>query len=277
MPETLSRLLRSRNAMLGLAIVTFLVGLALLAPVLPLRDPVMIDTPVLFTPPGQDYWLGTDSSGRDVISRLIWGAQISLWVSLLSVSLALAVGSTVGIISGYVGGLLDDVVMRIVDIFFAFPAILLALALVAALGASAFNVALAIAIVYAPIFARVSRAPVLSVKEQEYIEAVRSLGAGHSRIVLRHILPNVLAPIIVQITLALSTAILTEAALSFLGLGTQPPAPSWGNMLNEGRRYIELAPWLAIFPGLAIMLAVLGFNLLGDGLRDVLDPRLQKR
>jgi peptide/nickel transport system permease protein len=191
--------------------------------------------------------------------------------------MALLAGSTVGILSGYAGGLLDDAVMRVVDIFFAFPAILLALALVAALGASPNNVALAIGIVYTPIFARVARAPVLSAKEQEYVEAARSLGAGHGRIVLRHILPNILAPIIVQITLSLSTAILVEAALSFLGLGTQPPTPSWGNMLNEGRRFVEFAPWLAIFPGLAIMMAVLGFNLLGDGLRDVLDPRLQKR
>lgn len=271
------RLVRNRSALLGLVIISCLIVLALLAPVLPLRNPTVINTPALFTPPNPAYWLGTDSSGRDVISRLIWGARISLWVSLLSVSLALTAGSIVGIVSGYLGGILDDIVMRIVDIFFAFPAILLALALVAALGPSSLNVAIAIAVVYAPIFARLARASVLSVKEQEYIEAARSVGARHGRIIIRHILPNILAPIIVQVTLSLSTAILTEAALSFLGLGTQPPTPSWGNMLSEGRRYVELAPWLAVFPGLAIMLAVLGFNLLGDGLRDVLDPRLQRR
>lgn len=271
------RLVRNRSALLGLVIISCLIVLALLAPVLPLRNPTVINTPALFTPPNPAYWLGTDASGRDVISRLIWGARISLWVSLLSVSLALAAGSIVGVVSGYLGGILDDIVMRIVDIFFAFPAILLALALVAALGPSSLNVAIAIAVVYAPIFARLARASVLSVKEQEYIEAARSVGARHGRIIIRHILPNILAPIIVQVTLSLSTAILTEAALSFLGLGTQPPTPSWGNMLSEGRRYVELAPWLAVFPGLAIMLAVLGFNLLGDGLRDVLDPRLQRR
>jgi peptide/nickel transport system permease protein len=193
-----------------------------------------------------------------------------------SVTIAVLAGASLGLLAGYAGGWIDQVIMRTMDVLFAFPSVLLALGVVAALGPSPSNVVLAIGVVYTPIFARVIRGPVLSIKEREFVEAARGLGARASRIVVRHVLPNLLSVIIVQVSIALSWAVLTEASLSFLGLSAQPPAPSWGVMLNEGRQNVELAPHLAIFPGLAIMLAVLGFNLLGDGLRDVLDPRLRR-
>ena len=194
----------------------------------------------------------------------------------MSVSAATLAGTLLGTVAGYVGGLADNVIMRVMDLFFAFPAILLALFIVAALGPGMKNTILAIAVVYTPIFARVARGPVLALKEVEYVSAARCIGAKHARILARHILPNTTAPIIVQISLALSWAMLTEAGLSFLGLGTQPPLPSWGSMLSESRKLMEIAPWMAISPGAAIMLGVLGFNLLGDGLRDALDPRLRR-
>jgi peptide/nickel transport system permease protein len=197
-------------------------------------------------------------------------------VAVLSVALALVAGSALGLVAGYASGWLDQLIMRTMDVLFAFPAVLLALGVVAALGPNPNNVVIAIAIVYTPIFARVVRGPVLAIKEREFVEAARALGASASRIITLHVLPNLLSVLIVQTSIALSWAVLTEASLSFLGLSAQPPAPSWGAMLNEGRQNLELAPHLAIFPGLAIMLAVLGFNLLGDGLRDVLDPRLRR-
>ena len=227
-------------------------------------------------PPNARYLLGTDEFGRDILSRLIQGARVSLRVAIASITGASVLGTALGVLSGYVGGNLDHVIMRVMDVFFAFPAILLALGIVAALGPGSDNAILAIAVVYTPIFARVARGPVLAIKEMEYVAAARAVGVPPGRMVLRHILPNAMAPIIVQISLGLSWAILTEAALSFLGLGTQPPEPSWGGMLSESRKLMELAPWMAVFPGAAIMLAVLGFNLLGDGLRDVLDPRLRR-
>jgi peptide/nickel transport system permease protein len=220
--------------------------------------------------------LGTDEFGRDILSRLIHGARVSLRVAILSVAAAGILGSSLGILSGYAGGSVDNLAMRIMDVIFAFPAILLALGIVAVLGAGSNNVIVALTLVYLPIFARVARGPVLSTKEMEYVTAAHATGSSSIRIVTRHILPNISAPIIVQVSLALSWAILTEAALSFLGLGTQPPQPSWGNMLSESRTLMELAPWTAISPGAAIMLAILGFNLLGDSLRDVLDPRLKQ-
>jgi peptide/nickel transport system permease protein len=225
--------------------------------------------------PSGEFPLGTDELGRDILSRIIYGSRISLQVGVISVSLALLLGSGLGLIAGFFGGATDDALMRIMDVLFAFPAILLAIGIMAMLGASITNAMIAIGIVYAPSFARLARASVLSLKEMEFVEAARALGLSDLRVIARHILPNLLAPVIVQTTFSLSTAILTEASLSFLGLGTPPPAPSWGSMLSTSRRYVELSPWPAIFPGLAIMIVVLGFNLLGDGLRDVLDPRLR--
>lgn len=225
--------------------------------------------------PTREFPLGTDELGRDILSRIIFGSRISLQVGVISVSLALLLGSSLGLVAGFFGGATDDALMRVMDVLFAFPAILLAIGIMAMLGASITNAMIAIGIVYAPSFARLSRASVLSLKEMEFVEAARALGLSDLRVIARHILPNLLAPVIVQTTFSLSTAILTEASLSFLGLGTPPPAPSWGSMLSTSRRYVELSPWPAIFPGLAIMIVVLGFNLLGDGLRDVLDPRLR--
>jgi len=269
------RLLRNRAGAIGLA----LVGLFLVTALVSL---VWTPYPYLETHPrdrlqgpSAKYWMGTDDQGRDILSRVMRGANTSLRVALLAVSLAAMVGVVLGLISGYWGGWADQLTMRGMDIIFAFPSILLALGIVAALGTGWVKTSIAIAIVYIPIFARVTRGPVLSVKETEYVTAATAVGVGTPRLLGGHILPNITAPVIVQVTLALSWAILTEAALSFVGLGTQLPEPSWGNMLNESRRLLEFNPWMAVFPGLAIMLAVLGFNLLGDALRDLLDPRLR--
>lgn len=227
--------------------------------------------------PSSSYWLGTDLFGRDLTSRVMKGGANSLRVAVLSVTLASTLGTLLGITAGYAGGLTDNIIMRTMDIFFAFPTLLLALLVVVVLGPGLDNTIFAIAVVYTPIFARVSRGPVLSLKEMEFVTAARCLGISELRILFRHVLPNAIAPLIVQVSLALSWALITEAGLSFLGLGTQPPEPSWGLMLSESRSLAEIAPWLMAFPGLAIMLGVLGFNLLGDGLRDVLDPRTSRR
>ncbi len=273
--SALARLLRYRSAQLGLALVLVYLIVALFAGILAPYSPIEQHPPDRLEGPNSTYWLGTDEFGRDQLSRLMHGATNSLRVALLSVTFACLVGSALGMVAGYAGRWLDNGIMRVMDLFFAFPAILLALSIVAALGPGANNTILAIAVVYTPIFARVARGPVLSIKAMEFVEAARSMGARHPRILLRHILPNTLSPIIVQVSLALSWAMLTEAGLSFLGLGTIPPAPSWGSMLSESRKLMEIAPWMAVSPGLAIMLGVLGFNLLGDGLRDALDPRLR--
>lgn len=226
-------------------------------------------------PPVPAHPLGTDQLGRDELSRIIHGAQVSLQVGMISVVIALVAGTTIGIIAGFYGHTVDALLMRLVDVMFAFPGLVLAIVIAGLLGPSRTNAMIAIGIVYAPAFARVVRGSTLSVLNLPYVEAARSLGISDIRIVLRHLLPNITAPLIVLTTVYLSTAILTEAALSFLGLGTQPPEPSWGSMLNASRSYMERAPWLAIAPGLAIMVVVLGFNFLGDGLRDVLDPQLR--
>jgi len=273
---TLGRLLRYPSAQIGLALVLIYVIVALFAGVLAPYSPIDQHAKDRLLPPGSIYLLGTDEFGRDILSRLMHGATNSLRVAILAVVFACTLGTAFGMIAGYTGGLFDNVIMRVMDLFFAFPAILLALTIVAALGPGAGNTILAIAVVYTPIFARVARGPVLSLKQMEFVEAARATGDRSPRILLRHILPNAVAPIIVQISLALSWAMLTEAALSFLGLGTIPPAPSWGSMLSDSRKMMEIAPWMAVFPGLAIMLGVLGFNLLGDGLRDALDPRLRQ-
>jgi peptide/nickel transport system permease protein len=273
---TLGRLLKYRSAQLGLALVLIYLTVALFANFLAPYSPIEQHARDRLQEPNATYWLGTDEFGRDILSRLMYGATNSLRVALLSVAFACLLGSALGMIAAYAGGWPDNAIMRVMDLFFAFPAILLALSIVAALGPGANNTILAIAVVYTPIFARVARGPVLSIKEMDFVEAAKAIGARHPRILLRHILPNTAAPIIVQVSLALSWAMLTEAGLSFLGLGTIPPNPSWGSMLSDSRKLMELAPWMAISPGLAIMLGVLGFNLLGDGLRDALDPRLRQ-
>ena len=265
-------IVREPVALIGLVMVIVYVGIALTVSFLPLRDPLQISTQRL-AGPSPDFPFGTDALGRDLLSRIMFGARLSIRVAVLSVAIATMVGGVLGLVAGYLGGLADMAIGRVLDVFFAFPAILLALGIVAALGPDPNNVIVAIAVVYTPIFARVVRGPVLALKEREFVEAARAVGATGSRIVLRHIVPNLMSTLIVQVSLALSWAVLTEGALSFLGLSAQPPAPSWGVMLSEGRQYLEFATHLAIFPGLAIMVAVLGFNLLGDGLRDALDPQ----
>lgn len=269
------RFMRNRIAPIGFVIIFTSVGIAVMAPAIVPHDIRVMAPADALSPPGGRYLFGTDEFGRDVFSRVLVGSRISLVVALLSVLTAVAMGTSIGLAAGYYGGWWDSFSMRVMDIVFAFPAILLAIAIMAVLGTSLFNLVIAIGIVYTPQFARVARAAALSVRSLEFIDAARALGMGNARIVVRHVIPNVMAPMIVQISLSLSLAILSESALSFLGLGTQPPTPSWGNMLSSGRQLLEMAPWNAVFPGLAIMIVVLGFNLLGDGLRDLLDPRLR--
>ena len=265
-------IVREPVALLGLALVALYVVVALVVGFLPLRDPLQVSTQRLIGPT-PEFPFGTDALGRDVLSRVLFGARLSIRVAVLSVAIATIVGGALGLISGYLGGWADLAIGRVLDVFFAFPAILLALGIVAALGPDPSNVIIAIAVVYTPIFARVVRGPVLALRARDFVEAARAVGATSSRIVVRHILPNLMSTLVVQVSLALSWAVLTEGALSFLGLSAQPPAPSWGVMLSEGRQYLEFATHLAVFPGLAIMVAVLGFNLLGDGLRDAMDPQ----
>ncbi len=270
--SVLAAIVREPIALAGLLMVALYAAIALVVGILPLHDPLQLSADRLAAPNGA-FPFGTDALGRDLFSRVLFGARLSMQVALLSVAVATAAGTVLGLLSGYLGGIVDLVIGRVTDVFFAFPAILLALGIVAALGPDPRNVIIAIAVVYTPIFMRVVRGPVLALKQRDFVEAARAIGATGTRIVLRHILPNLLSTLIVQVSLALSWAVLTEGALSFLGLSAQPPAPSWGVMLNEGRQYLEIATHLAIFPGVAIMIAVLGFNLLGDGLRDALDPQ----
>lgn len=269
------RLLRNWSGLIGLMLVVVYAIVVIFAETLAPFPPNEQHPADRLQPPGAVYRLGTDEFGRDLLSRLIFGARNSLKVALTSVAAATLTGVTIGLLAAYLSGMIDNVIMRGIDLLFAFPAILLALFIAAVLGPGERNTIIAISVVYLPIFARVGRAAALDVKDREFVDAARSLGAGHLRIIGRHILPNATAPIIVQVTLALSWGILTEASLSFLGLGVIPPAPSWGGMLSDSRVLMELAPWTVLTPGLAIMLAILGFNLLGDGLRDVLDPKLQ--
>lgn len=275
-PPVLARLLHDRSGAVGLVLVILFVLMALLGALGQTPYPPNEQHPAdRIQAPDQTYLMGTDLFGRDVASRLMLGAANSLKVALLSVTFSTLIGTAIGTLAGYVGGAVDNFIMRLMDIFFAFPTLLLALLVVAVLGPGSNNTVFAITVVYSPIFARVARGPVLSIKEMEFIAAARCLGLRGWRILLHHVLPNTFAPLIVQMSLALSWSLITEAGLSFLGLGTQPPEPSWGLMLSEGRKLAEFAPWMMVFPGLAIMLSVMGFNLLGDGLRDVLDPRLR--
>ncbi len=269
------RFARNRIGIAGALIVLVCGVVAVLAPLLAPYGPEETHPNWKLFPPNAYFLFGTDEFGRDILSRIMYGAQISLEVGLISVTLALLAGGLSGLVAGFFGGWSDAVIMRCMDVLFAFPAVLLAIAIMAVLGTGTGNAILAIGVVYTPAFARLTRASVLTLKEMDFVQSARLMGSGDARILRRHVFPNILAPLIVQISFSLSTAILTEAALSFLGLGTPPSVASWGSMLSASRRYVELDPWPAIFPGLAIMLLVLGFNLCGDGLRDVLDPRLR--
>lgn len=269
------RALRNKLVVAGGAIVLLLVLVALFAPLLAPHSPYEQFTSDQLVGPSRTYPLGTDELGRDVFSRLLFGARISFQVAAISVSIGLLIGGALGLIAAYNGGAWDMLIMRFADILFAFPSLLLAIAVLAVLGPSLANVMVAIGIIFIPIFVRVTRAAGLVIVQEQYVEASKASGAGPARIMLRHVVPNAMAPLLVQTTLAISVAILSEAGLSFLGLGSQPPEPSWGSMLSSGRGFMVFAPWTAFGPGMAIFIAVLGFNILGDGLRDVLDPRMK--
>ena len=269
------RLRRRRVAMFGLGLVLAFIALALFAPWIAPHDPIATSWGAIRKPPSAEHWLGTDDIGRDVLSRVICGTQASMLAGVVSVSISLLLGVPIGLLAGFVGGKLDALISRVVDAFLACPFLIVAIAMAAFLGPSLANAMIAIGISATPIFVRLTRAQVINVLVEDYIEAARALGNPPWRIALRHVLPNVTAPLIVQATLAIASAVIAEASLSFLGLGQQPPAPSWGSMLNTAKNYVDNAPWMAIWPGLAIFGLVLGFNLLGDGLRDALDPRQQ--
>lgn len=264
---------RDPRAALGLGLVALAALAALAAPLIAPYAPDFTDFVNTLAPPSGAHWLGTDELGRDVLARIIYGAQTSLFVGILSVVVAAVAGTGLGLMAGYFGRWAEALIMRVMDVVFAFPSILLALAITAVLGPSLTNAVLAIAVVNLPVFARIARAQTLVVRQLEFVEAKRALGFGTANILLRTILPNILAPVIVQGSLLFASAIITESYLSFLGLGAQPPTATWGNMLRNAIGFMEQAPWLALFPGAAIFLTVLGCNLLGDGLRDRFDPR----
>lgn len=261
------------GAMFGLVVVGFFVLLALLAPALPIADPTSQDWMAVRKPPSIEHWFGTDDLGRDVLSRIAFGAQASLMAGVVSVAIAVIIGVPIGLVSAYFGGWLDLIVSRFTEAFLAMPFLIMAIAFAAFLGPSLTNAMIAIGLSGMPVFVRLTRGQVLAVKTEDYVEGARSVGLSHVRIMIAYILPNVLAPIVVQATLTIASAIIAEASLSFLGLGQQPPAPSWGSALNVAKNFLTQAPWMALYPGVAIFLVVMGFNLLGDGLRDALDPR----
>jgi peptide/nickel transport system permease protein len=268
----LSRLLKNRLAIVGLVILTLLILAAILAPNLTPYEPTDMNTSLRFQPPDRHHLAGTDQFGRDLFTRILFGGRVSLTVGIISVGVAAILGTIIGLTSGYYGGWWDLAVSRVMDVLFAFPAVLLAIAIMAVLGQNVTNVMIAIGIVNTPIFARVIRASAMSTRVQLFVEAAEALGATNLHIMIRHMLPNCLPSLVVQTTVAFAWAVIAEAALSFLGLGTRPPTPSWGLMLNEGRNVMEYAPWQPIFSGLAIMVTVFSLNVLGDGLRDALDP-----
>ena len=272
-PSVLRRLLRHPTAVVGGIVVALVVLSAVFAPLLTPYEPDSRNIRARFAPPTAEHVLGTDNFGRDTMTRILYGARVSLRVAVLAVGIAATIGILLGAIAGYFGGLLDQVIMRVVDVFLAFPPILLALLLVAAIGSSAFSVTVALGLIYWTAYARVIRSSILALKHEDFVEANRALGARWHRVLFRHVLPNSIGPIIVVASVGMGSAVTAEAALSFLGLGVQPPTPSWGSILNTGLQFLRQTPWLATFPGAAIMLTVLGFNLLGDGLRDALDPR----
>ncbi|MCL6517799.1 nickel transporter permease [Alicyclobacillus sp.] len=273
--EAWKRLRKQRAAMVGGGIVVLFIVIGLLAPLLAPYDPTDQDLAHHLQWISAQHWLGTDEAGRDELSRLLFGARISLTIGFFSVIASLVVGALLGLVAGFFGGWADVLISRVFDVMLAFPSILLAIAIVAILGPGLFNALLAVAIINVPTYGRLIRSRVLSVKQEEYILACRALGMSTSRLLFRHVLPNSWAPLIVQATLGIGTAILDAAALGFLGLGAQPPSPEWGKMLSDAKDYITNAPWIVAAPGIAIALSVLGFNLFGDGLRDALDPKMK--
>ncbi|WP_156290667.1 ABC transporter permease [Oceanobacillus salinisoli] len=276
MRQFIKRLYKDKVGLLGAIGILLVIFIAIFAPVIAPYSPDEMFTAHALEGPSGEFLLGTDEFGRDIFSRIIYGAQVSLQVGLIAVGIGASLGLIFGLIAGYFQGKTDQIIMRIMDVFFAFPDILLALTIVAVLGPSVVNTMVAIGIVFTPVFTRIVRGAVIGVKENEYITNAVAIGVSPFKIVFKHITPNIMAPFIVQITLALSGAILTEASLSFLGLGVQPPNPSWGGMLDASRTYMEFAPWTIIFPTVAIVLTIFCFNLLGDSLRDILDPKLNK-
>lgn len=270
------KLAKNKAAMAGAFIIIFVILMGIFAPLLATHDPNTTNVMNKLQGPSAEHYLGTDDVGRDIFSRLLFGARISLGIGFVSTILGAIVGVTLGIVSGYYGRWVDSLIMRICDVLLAFPGILLALAIVSVLGASTRNVIIAVAFYAIPSFARIVRGSTLSVKKLEYIDAIKAMGAKDFRIIFKHILPNIMSPIIVQATLYIASAIITASALSFLGMGTRPPTPEWGAMLSQGRSYIAQAPHITLFPGLVILLVVIGFNLMGDGLRDALDPKAKK-
>jgi peptide/nickel transport system permease protein len=260
----------------ALALIALFAACALLAPVLAPYDPLVQDLGSRLRPPSSEHWLGTDSLGRDIASRILYGARISLIIGVVVVTAAGVVGTAIGLVAGYAGGLVDEVLMRLTEVFLAFPALILAMAIAGALGPSLTNAIIAIAAVTWAVYARLVRGQILSLRRREFVEAARAMGATSTRIVVRHLLPNALAPLMIQASFDLGSSIIAAAGLSFIGFGAQPPTPEWGVMISEGRNYISTQPWLSLFPGLAILLAVGSFNLLGDGLRDAFDPRLSR-
>jgi len=269
------RFLRNRVAMIGLAFLVFTIACAILAPAIAPYDPVKMYPTKTLNAPSLEHWLGTDLYGRDVFSRIVFGSRLSLQMGLISVSIGVSVGGVLGLLAGYSGSMIDEMTMRLMDVMLAFPGILLALTIIAFLGPGLTNAMIAVGISSVPLFCRMVRGCVLSAKEDVYVEAAKSIGCGTLRVVFRHILPNVIAPVIVLATLAVGWAILTGASLSFLGLGAQPPTPEWGTILSEGRDYLRVAPWITTFPGLAITVLVIAVNVMGDGLRVALDPRMK--
>jgi peptide/nickel transport system permease protein len=275
-PRSARIFLQNKAAVLGMAIVLIMILMAIFAPLVAPYGPLSQELSNRLQPPGKQHLMGTDKYGRDILSRVVWGTRVSLQVGVIAVGIGASLGTIIGLISGYFGGVVDNILMRLMEILLTLPMLVLALVMVALLGSSLTNVMIAVGISILPRFARVIRGSALSVREMDFVDAARVLGAKDSRIIFRHVLPNTLHAVIVLATLRVATAILIEATLSFLGLGVEYDKPTWGSMINEGRMYLQTAPWLAIFPGIAIMLMVLGLSLFGDGLREALDPRLRE-
>ena len=270
------RILRQKSGLLGTIVILLFLSSAAFPGLYANYDPLEMNKKHRLQPPSDQFWFGTDEFGRDIFSRVIFGARVSLFISFFTVVLANIGGIILGVLGGYFGGWRDNVIMRLMDVMFSFPFILLAILIIAITGPGVFNVIISLAVAYLPYSARIARGAVLAVKENQYVEAAKASGASDLRVIVKYIMPNITAPIVVYVTMSFAFALLAEAGLQFLGLGARPPTPSWGLMLNETRGIIEFAPWAGIFPGLAIALAVIGFNLFGDGLRDLLDPKMKQ-